>query len=95
MPASREFSGTKRDKWDRKNTFFEKQTGEVVENKEKWSKNKPEQTGKQSGEVVENTCLWKKQTGNKPKTKLPISLKALEGPKKRTGANSGNLPRRG
>ncbi|HET9178326.1 MAG TPA: hypothetical protein VFQ24_08205 [Terriglobia bacterium] len=39
---------------------------------------------KQSGEVAENTCLWKKQTGNKPKTKLPILLKILDD-KKRTG----------
>ncbi|HET9179079.1 MAG TPA: hypothetical protein VFQ24_12045 [Terriglobia bacterium] len=64
-----------------KNTFFEKQTGEVVEKKEKWPKNKPEQTGKQSGEVIENTCLWKKRTGTNLKTKLPILLKTLEGQK--------------
>ncbi|HET9176761.1 MAG TPA: hypothetical protein VFQ24_00205 [Terriglobia bacterium] len=61
-----------------KNTFFAKQTGEVVENKEKWPKSKPEQTGKQSGEVVENTWLWKKRTGTNRKTKLPILLKSLE-----------------
>ena len=38
-----------------KNTFFEKQSGEVAENKGPELENKPEQTGKQSGEVVENT----------------------------------------
>jgi hypothetical protein len=45
-----------------KNTFFKKQTGEVIDNKESELKNKPEQTGKQSGEVVENTFLWKKRS---------------------------------
>jgi hypothetical protein len=35
--------------------FFEKQSGEVAENKGSRLKNKPEQSGKQSGEVVENT----------------------------------------
>jgi hypothetical protein len=39
----------------KKNTFFKKQTGEVIENKGSGEKNKPEQTEKQSGEVVENT----------------------------------------
>ena len=52
-------SGTKR-------RYFEKQTGEVTENKESAPKNKPEQTGKQSGEVVENTYLWKKLSENEP-----------------------------
>ena len=52
--------------WDKKNTFFEKRTGEVAENKGSATKNKPEQTEKQSGEVVENTYLWKKLTENKP-----------------------------
>jgi hypothetical protein len=46
----------------RKNTFFEKQTGEVVENKGSALKNEPERTEKQSGEVIENTYLWKKQS---------------------------------
>ncbi|HET9179602.1 MAG TPA: hypothetical protein VFQ24_14690 [Terriglobia bacterium] len=55
MPAPVEFSGTKNNEMGQKNTFFEKQTGEVVEKKEKLPKNKPERTGKQSGEVVENT----------------------------------------
>jgi hypothetical protein len=41
--------------WDKKNTFFEKQTGEAIENKGLDLKNKAEQTEKQSGEVVENT----------------------------------------
>ena len=45
-----------------KKLFFEEQTGEVVDIKQKLSKNKPEQTEKQSGEVVENTYLWKKQS---------------------------------
>ncbi|HET9178538.1 MAG TPA: hypothetical protein VFQ24_09305 [Terriglobia bacterium] len=77
-----------------KNTFFEKQTGEVVEKKEKWPKNKPEQTGKQSGEVIENTCLWKKRTGTNLKTKLPILLKTLESQKKRTGVPRAEFPAR-
>ncbi|HET9178779.1 MAG TPA: hypothetical protein VFQ24_10535 [Terriglobia bacterium] len=64
-----------------KNTLFEKRTGEVVENKEKWPKNKPERTGKRSGEAVENTYLWKKRTENEPKTKLPILLKINNGEK--------------
>jgi len=48
--------------WDKKTHFFEKQSGEVTDNKGLDLKNKPEQTGKQSGEVVENTYLWKKQS---------------------------------
>ena len=35
--------------------FFEKQTGEVIENKENGYIDSLKQTGKQSGEVVENT----------------------------------------
>jgi hypothetical protein len=46
----------------KKNTFFKKQSGEVIDNKGLALKNKPKQTQKQSGEVVENTYLWKKQT---------------------------------
>ncbi|HEV2245603.1 MAG TPA: hypothetical protein VGW37_03035 [Terriglobia bacterium] len=38
-----------------KKMFFEKQSGEVAENKGSGPKNKPERTGKRSGEVVENT----------------------------------------
>ncbi|HET9178652.1 MAG TPA: hypothetical protein VFQ24_09895 [Terriglobia bacterium] len=38
-----------------KNTFFEKRTGEVVENKGKLPKNEPETNLKRSGEVVEST----------------------------------------
>ena len=76
-----------------KNTFFEKQSGEVAENKESGLKNKPEQTGKQRGEVVENTCLWKKQTGTNLKTKLPILLKMLEDQKNGPGAGPKNFPR--
>ena len=45
-----------------KNTFFKKQSGEVIDNKGLANKNKPEQTEKQSGEVVENTSLLKKQS---------------------------------
>jgi hypothetical protein len=51
--------------WDKKNTFFEKQTGEAIENKGLDLKNKAEQTEKQSGEVVENTYLWKKLSGKR------------------------------
>jgi hypothetical protein len=40
---------------DKKNTFFEKQPGEVAENKGFELKNKAERTEKQSGEVVEST----------------------------------------
>jgi hypothetical protein len=47
----------------KKNTFFKKQSGGVIDNTGSGTKNKPEQTEKQSGEVVENTFLWKKQTG--------------------------------
>jgi hypothetical protein len=50
----------------KKNTFFKKQSGEVVENKGKSYITSQKQTEKQSGEVVENTWLWKKQTGNRP-----------------------------
>jgi hypothetical protein len=50
----------------KKNTFFEKRTGEAVENKGSGPKNEPERTGKRSGEVVENTWLWKKRTENEP-----------------------------
>ena len=57
------------EKKTKKNTFFEKRTGEVAENKESAPKNEPERTGKRSGEVVENTCLWKKRTGNEPENK--------------------------
>jgi hypothetical protein len=45
-----------------KNTFFKKQSREVIENKGSGTKNKPKQTQKQSREVFENTFLWKKQT---------------------------------
>ncbi|HET9180123.1 MAG TPA: hypothetical protein VFQ24_17345, partial [Terriglobia bacterium] len=68
-----------------KNTFFEKRTGEVVENKGKLPKNEPETNLKQSGEVVENTCLWKKRTGTKLKTNRAILLKIGKSLKKRTG----------
>jgi len=39
----------------KKNTFFKKQSGEVIDKKGSGLKNKAEQTEKQSGEVVENT----------------------------------------
>jgi hypothetical protein len=47
-----------------KNTFFQKRTGEVIENKGKDYIDSRKRTGKRSGEVVENTFLWKKRTGN-------------------------------
>jgi hypothetical protein len=50
------------DEWDKKRCYFKKQSGEVTDNKDSATKNKPEQTGKQSGEVVENAFLWKKQS---------------------------------
>ena len=50
----------------KKNTFFQKRTGEVAENKGSALKNEPERTGKRTGEVVENTLLWKKRTENEP-----------------------------
>src|SRR5690348_15763156 len=39
----------------KKNTFFQKRTGEVTENKEKGYRSSQKRTGKRSGEVVENT----------------------------------------
>jgi hypothetical protein len=36
----------------KKNTFFKKRTGEVVENKGSGTKNEPERTEKRSGEVL-------------------------------------------
>jgi hypothetical protein len=39
----------------KKNTFFKKRSGEVVENKGSGTKNEPERTEKRSGEAVENT----------------------------------------
>src|SRR5574340_609912 len=78
-----------------KRCYFQKQSGEVAENKGKGYMDSLRQTGKQSGEVVENTWLWKKQTGNKPKTNLPILLKTLEGrknePEKRQPASGPSL----
>jgi hypothetical protein len=50
----------------KKNTFFQKRTGEVIENKGSGPKSEPERTGNRSGEVVENTYLWKKRTENEP-----------------------------
>jgi len=50
----------------KKNTFFQKRTGEVIENKGSGPKSEPERTGNRSGEVVENTFLWKKRTENEP-----------------------------
>ncbi|HEV2247926.1 MAG TPA: hypothetical protein VGW37_14840 [Terriglobia bacterium] len=58
-----------------KRCYFEKRTGEVVENKESAPKNEPKRTGKRSREVVENTYLWKKRTENEPKTKRAMLLK--------------------
>jgi len=39
----------------KKNTFFAKRTGEVIENKGNGYIGSQKQTGKRSGEVVENT----------------------------------------
>jgi len=50
----------------KKNTFFQKRTGEVIENKGWGQNHEPDRTGKRSGEVVENTFLWKKRTENEP-----------------------------
>jgi hypothetical protein len=50
-----------------KRCYFEKRTGEVVENNQLACKNEPKRTGKRSGEVVEKTYLWKKRTQNEPK----------------------------
>src|SRR5690242_11631016 len=58
----------------KKNTFFEKRTGEVVENKGSGPKSEPDRTEKRSGEVVENTFLWKKRTENEPENKAADSL---------------------
>jgi hypothetical protein len=58
-----------------KNTFFEKRTGEVIENTGSGLKNEAERTGKRSGEVVEKTGLLKKRTGTNRKTNLPMLLK--------------------
>ena len=52
---------------NKKNTFFEKQSREVIEKNRSGLKNKPKQTQKQSREVIENTYLWKKRTQNEPK----------------------------
>jgi len=49
-----------------KRCYFEKRTGEVVENKKKCQKNEPERTKKRSGEVVENIRGLKKRTENEP-----------------------------
>jgi hypothetical protein len=58
-----------------KNTVFEKQTREVIENTGYGLKNKPKQTQKQSREVVENTYLWKKRTKKNKKTNFAMFLK--------------------
>ena len=50
----------------KKNTFFQKRTGEVTENKGKGYRSSLKRTGKRSGEVVENTFLWKKRTETEP-----------------------------
>ena len=62
-----------------KRCYFEKQSGEVAENKGKGYIDSQKRTGKQSGEVVENTYLWKKQTGTKLKTKRAMLLKIQDG----------------
>ena len=60
-----------------KRCYFEKQTGEVIENKGKGYMDSQKQTGKQTGEVVENASLWKKLSGNEPKTKRAKLLKII------------------
>jgi hypothetical protein len=62
VPASGDFSGTNQTNKIKKNTFFEKQSGEVIDNNRSCLKNKAEQTGKQSGEVIENIRWLKKQS---------------------------------
>jgi hypothetical protein len=62
VPVEGGFRGEKQ----KKNTFFRKQTGEVIDNTGSAPKNKPEQTEKQSGEAVENTFLLKNKPKNKP-----------------------------
>ena len=57
------------EKKTKKNTFFQKRTGEIAENTGSDPKNEPERTGKRSGEVIENTYLWKKRTENEPENK--------------------------
>jgi len=66
------------EKWDEKKAFFEKLTGEVVENNEKWPKNEPERTQKRSGEVVENIRVHKKRTGTNLRTNRAILLKTQD-----------------
>jgi len=63
-----------------KNTFFQKRTGEVIENKGSGPKNEPDRTGKRSGEVVENTYLWKKRTENEPENLASSPLIQSSGP---------------
>jgi hypothetical protein len=62
VPASADFSGTNERNKIKKNTFFEKQSGEVIDNTRSSPENKAEQTEKRSGEVVENTRRLKKQS---------------------------------
>jgi hypothetical protein len=90
VPASGDFW----DKWDKKNSFFEKRTGEVIENTGKGYIDSQKRTEKRSGEVVENTYLWKKRTENEPKTKLPMLLKTLEGQKNEPKTNRNGFKRR-
>src|SRR5690349_12661319 len=68
------FSADFRMEKTKKNTFFQKRTGEVIENKGSGPKSEPERTGNRSGEVVENTFLWKKRTENEPENKLAGAL---------------------
>jgi hypothetical protein len=49
------FSGTNETNGTAKRCYFQKRTGEVIENTGSRPKNEPERTEKRSGEVVENT----------------------------------------
>ncbi|TAM78938.1 MAG: hypothetical protein EPN47_19880 [Acidobacteria bacterium] len=66
-------------------SFFEKRTGEVVENKgpaPKTNRNEPEN---EAGKLLKAGSRGK----NEPKTKLPILLKTLEGQKIKPKTNRG------
>ena len=71
-----------------KNTFFEKRTGEVIDNKGLSTKNEPKRTGKRSGEVVENTFLWKKRTENEPENKAGHVVENIRRQKSRVGSHA-------
>jgi hypothetical protein len=67
----------------KKNTFFEKRTGEVVENKGNAYITSRKRTGKRSGEVVENTRGRKKLSGTNRRTNWAMLLKIQDSKKSR------------